>query len=251
MVRGSSEPRDLAARNAAYDYGLRALERGDYQDATDMLATVAAICPVDELGRRATLILAATELDPRNPEVRAGVAAELSAFQLMRPSRDAWSHAMARDLYLMALDYGADPIASNRPPTAGIFWSAYGLDGAQRDDAERRRQPVGEETARNAPARTDSPASAEQEALARSAVPASGPRCAVPAADRRLVLPELPREPLSRTLAALRGAADSSGNMAAANVDDVTALQAEVRRLQAALEEREQELARIRRTLRP
>lgn len=73
-----------------------------------------------------------------------------------------------------------------------------------------------------------------------------GPRCRVPDVRDDLVMPELERTPI-----ASRTAPGAQAQQPAALSSDVRALQAEVQRLRGELASREQELDRIRRTLRP
>lgn len=252
IVQPPASVNDGEARANAFALGLDALEAGDYERGRRLVATVAAICPVDPVGRRATLVLAASELDPRSEDVRPGVAAELTAFQLTRPGTDAWVRRLAGDLHLMAQDYGAAPLPAGTAPAVSIFWSAYGLgtDGA----AARRvgAAPVrGEEVqpAAGSDGRPTEPAAGDDGAQELVREPLGGPECRIPAPDRNVALPELPRPSLAQRLSQLQGAGRPV--RVTADTEDVAALQAEVRRLQAALDEKEQELSRIRRTLRP
>lgn len=259
MVQPASPAPDRANRRATLDMGLAALEAGEHERGRRLLATVAAICPVDPLGRRASLALTASELDPRGGG-RPDVAADLAAFQLTRPGADRWTRSMAEDLYLIALDYGAAPVTPARTPPVSIYWTAYGLADAASADAGAAMP-----RARGIAAETPSDAERRRAAAARAARPApddeppidtppietvirtsAGDECEIPAPARRVALPELEREPL----AARAGRADRR-TAPSATPEDITALQAEVQRLQNELNEKEQELERIRRTLRP
>ena len=218
-----------------------ALDDGDYATAAEQLAPVAAICPIDEIGSRALLLLAAAELDGRNPDGRPDAAAELAAFHLSRSDRDDWSGAMAEELYMIALDLGGDPVAVEDIPDAGIIWTRY-LSGDI--------SALGAELEAGAEVEAASEAEIERAERARAAAriadgAESGPRCRVPDPRDDLVMPELERTPIARR------AARPSDQQPAAVPDDVRALQAEVQRLRSELASREQELDRIRRTLRP
>ncbi|HUF11620.1 MAG TPA: hypothetical protein VMN78_00805 [Longimicrobiales bacterium] len=240
--RGAT-PSEEAARQRSFAAGVSALDLGDFSLAAGHLAPVAAICPVDETGRRAMLLLAAGELDPRNPDGRPDAAAELTAFQIARPGQaEPWAAVLAAELYALSLDYGADAIPPNDPPDVGVIWSRYLDDG---DFAARRaapaREPVGAEA--------DDTARADVAVAAVVAPPAvesprnGGPLCDVPSPIRGLTLPELTGPPAG---AGRRGEPGTPGAG-----EDARALMAEVDRLRAQLAEKEQELDRIRRTLRP
>lgn len=240
LAGGAGSPSGDAGRRRALEYGLLALDDGDYAAAAAQLAPVAAICPTDDLGARALLLLAAAELDGRNPDGRANAAAELAAFQLSR-SGDEWSGFMASELYMIALDLGADPIALEDIPDARVIWTRYLATDTPAGD------PLGDEAERDTLV-SGGAAEAERAERARQAAAIaagadSGPRCRVPGVRDDLVMPVLERSPIaSRATPRAQPAAMS---------DDVRALQAEVQRLRAELASREQELDRIRRTLRP
>ena len=240
-------PRPEAAREASFEAGVAALDRGDHAAAAARLAPVAAICPVDATGRRAVLLLAAAELDPRNGAGRPNAAAELAAFYLGRAYDDSWERALAVELYTLALDYGAQPVDGRAIPGAGIIWAHY-LGNAAGE------APLGvsaDSAVGGAPvaALTDAePTSAPAEPEPVAAPGEGGPRCDVPAADERLVLPTLTREPIVARGDAAAPAADDAAPIASG---DVRALNAEIDRLRAELARRDQELERIRRTLRP
>lgn len=241
---GGGTPSAENSRHRALEYGVLALESGDYDTAIDRIAPVAAICPTDRLGRSAMLLLASVELDPRNPDGRPNAAAELAAFQLGRRSEGEWEGALAAQLYTLALDQGADPIDAADVPDVAVLWNRYLAD------------PVYTET----PIGIAGDSGATPEAVAQAADPAAdedtervaraadgGPLCSVQGVDEDLVMPQLTEAPLaSRSVAPA-----PAGQPAAANAGDSRALQAEVDRLRAELASKEQELDRIRRTLRP
>ena len=253
VARPAERPSEDAARTSAFMEGVDALDRADFAHASDRLATVAAICPVDDLGRRAMLLLAASELDPRNGAGRAGVAAELTAFQIVRPTPTAdGSTSLARELHVLSLDYGAPAVAAPNLPDARVLWTHY-LGGG--DGAAGLRRPLGAEA--DDATRSDAASQADARDVAAgppmaagpsvASRPSGGPLCDVPAADARVVLPELTGRP------AVAGVAPGVDARPAPPSDpaDVRALMAEVDRLRAQLAATEQELDRIRRTLRP
>lgn len=220
-------PGEWAARERAFEIGSSALGDADFVAATHYLATVAAICPVDETGRRAMLMLAATELDPRNEARRPDVAAELASFQLARPSEeDPWVAPLAAELYVLALDYGADSVPQGGVPGALVIRSHYGDRGGT--DQAPSQAPLG--------------VAREQEGGALGA-----PLCDVPDAELELVLPLLTDTPMVARMR--QGAVGPPAP--AGGTEDTRALMAEVDRLRAELASKEQELDRIRRTLRP
>ena len=245
LTGGAATPSAETSRRRALEYGVLALESGDYQTAVDRIAPVAAICPTDVLGRSAMLLLASVELDPRNPERRPDAAAELAAFQLARRSEGDWEGALATQLYTLALDHGAQPIEASAIPDVGVIWDRY------LSDPVYAAEPIGiasdsgaspEAVALAADARADD----ETERVARAAD--GGPRCDVPDVDDDLVMPRLTGTPLASRSAAPAPAAAQAAPSGGA---DSRALQAEVDRLRAELASKEQELDRIRRTLRP
>jgi hypothetical protein len=90
-----------------FDSGVRALASGDYATAHKDLAWVAEHYPDKDEGQRALLILAALEMDPRNPARRAEVGADLAATFLRLPERDSWVDPVAQTMYLLGLELGA------------------------------------------------------------------------------------------------------------------------------------------------
>lgn len=90
----------------------RALEAGDYREATIRLGWLAGDCQAGPHGRRAVLLLASTALDPRNPEASPDEGARLAAAFLGLPGASAGDRAVAETLYLLALDLGAGIPAS-------------------------------------------------------------------------------------------------------------------------------------------
>lgn len=251
ILRGAEAPGDEAARERTFAAGLRALDASSFADAGERLATVAAICPVDRLGRRAMLLLAAAEIDPRNAESRPSVAAQLAAFQLVRPSeQEAWVSPLAGEIYTLALDYGADSVARNDLPDSRILWSHY-FEGAADTAGGPRAEPLGaapdDSVARPAAALAGEPAPAPV-----APVPTGGPRCDVPRARADVSLPRLARTPVVDRVRVVGERPPAAGQDRAPEVaGDVRSLMAEVDRLEAELAAKEQELDRIRRTLRP
>lgn len=250
MLAGPAEaPSEDAARERTFEDGIDALEQAEFERASQRLAAVAAICPVDEVGRRAMLLLAAAELDPRNRAGRVEVAAELTAFQLTRPSAtETWSTALAREIHLLALDYGATAIPAGEAPDPGVLWRRY-FEGRAHADGGAARTPMGEEIAAVPAGEVDGGGAAVAAGPPIAAERRGGPRCDVPDADRRVAMPELTGRPV--VAGAEAGPDAPARRTPSADPADVRALTAEVNRLRAQLAATEQELDRIRRTLRP
>lgn len=87
--------------------GVQALSNGDYNTARSELSWVAQHYSGNDEGQRALLILAALEMDPRNPTRRTDVGADLAASFLRLPERDTWVDPVAQTLYLLDLELGA------------------------------------------------------------------------------------------------------------------------------------------------
>lgn len=244
-LAGTGSPTGDTGRARALEYGLAALDDGDYAGAAEQFAPVAAICPTDELGSRALLLLAASELDGRNADGRPDAAAELAAFHLARSEREDWSGALAEELYMIALDLGADPIEPEEVPDAGVIWTRY-LETTAAGAAVLGDEPEADTLAGAVAEEAVERRERAQAAAVIAAGADGGPRCRVPDVRDDLVMPQLERTAIAR-----RSAPAPAQQPAVALTDDVRALQAEVQRLRSELASREQELDRIRRTLRP
>jgi hypothetical protein len=90
-----------------FEQALEALGRGDYRAAHEGFAWVAQYYSKEELGQQATLILAALELDPRNPGRRIEVGADVAATYLRGGDKPAWTQPVAQTLYLLGLELGS------------------------------------------------------------------------------------------------------------------------------------------------
>ena len=89
-----------------FEQALGALTRGDYRTAHEGFSWVAQNDD-DEDGQRALLILAALELDPRNPERRIAAGADVAASYLSLGEKPVWTNPVAQTLYLLGLELGA------------------------------------------------------------------------------------------------------------------------------------------------
>jgi hypothetical protein len=90
-----------------FESGMVAIRRGDFAQANTDLNWVAEHHPNDELGRRAVLVLAAIELDPRNPRRRLAMGADRAGAYLKSDANERWTEPIAQSLYLLALELGA------------------------------------------------------------------------------------------------------------------------------------------------
>lgn len=90
-----------------FDESLAALARGDYRTAHEGLTWVAQNNPDDEEGRQALLVLAALELDPRNPERRVANGTDVAASYLGLQEKPVWTNPVAQTMYLLGLELGA------------------------------------------------------------------------------------------------------------------------------------------------
>lgn len=86
--------------------GVRALEEGEFDAASESLWRLASWCESGSYGRRALLVLAAATLDPRHRGSDPGEAARLAARYLQLPRVLPEERIVAETLYLMALARG-------------------------------------------------------------------------------------------------------------------------------------------------
>lgn len=102
-----------------------ALAATRFARADSVLLNVWRGCGDTPAGHRALLLLAGTRLDPRNDEADPDGAAWAAARYLSLRGADDWSRPLARQLYLVSLELGADtvpaaalePVRSDRPRT--------------------------------------------------------------------------------------------------------------------------------------
>lgn len=90
------------------DAGIGALARGDQAEAREHLYPVYSENWGRSVGRRATIVLVALELDPRNPTRRLAVGADMAARMLAQPGTPTWLEPVAETLYLLSLEVGAN-----------------------------------------------------------------------------------------------------------------------------------------------
>jgi outer membrane protein assembly factor BamD (BamD/ComL family) len=90
-----------------YEAGLRAFKAGDYAGASEHLSLVAGDAPEDKKGRQALLMLAALEMDTRNPNRRLALGSDHAGSFLKLKGTEPWMSSIAQTLYLMSVELGA------------------------------------------------------------------------------------------------------------------------------------------------
>ena len=98
------------------DAGALALRRGEFVQAREALVEVRRTCGDARLGRQALLLIAALEVDPRNPTGDPDHAAALAGYWLSRPETFPWMRPLAETLYLQALRAGGRPFSGSGEP---------------------------------------------------------------------------------------------------------------------------------------
>ena len=101
--------------------GLSALAARDYDAAYARFFEVVELCGNTPLGQQALLLIAASQLDPRNPDPRRNVAAASTAVLLGEES-PSWVGLFAESLYLIALKLGATKPSPTDPEAWDISW---------------------------------------------------------------------------------------------------------------------------------
>lgn len=205
----------------AFAHGLAALKVGDYETARRSLERVAYGCAGAPIGSRALMTLIAVELDPRNPTADLREARRLAARYIALPEKPAWTEPAIESLYLVALELGGSEISVAAEDSTGeaTVDPAYGT------------APVGIEAVPN-----DGDPLAGRGTLAHD--PSSSCMNAQPdPLVGELAQPDLPHDPIADRL----GASEA----------DRVRLQRRVGTLEVELAELQQELARIRETLKP
>lgn len=112
---GAGDPADRRSPAGLLAASLTALDSSDHATAARLLGAVRERCGPSPARGRATALLAAVHLDPRNETPSPQRAAELAAEYLRSGVGPAWSGPVVRVLYLEALEKGAEP-----PDPAGL-----------------------------------------------------------------------------------------------------------------------------------
>lgn len=90
-----------------FDGGLALADQGDLVAATERLVEVREVCGDSPLGRQALLLMSVMQLDGRNANRNASLAAELSATYLALSAIFPWTSPIAEGVYVLALELGA------------------------------------------------------------------------------------------------------------------------------------------------
>lgn len=109
VITGCASLKSLSRSDghARFESGIKALAEGNYATAHRDLSWVAERFAHEDDGQRAVLVLAALELDPRNPGRRPDSGSDLAGTFLQLPDRDVWIDPVAQTLYLLGLELGA------------------------------------------------------------------------------------------------------------------------------------------------
>ena len=223
---------DVVAPADSLAAAVTALEAGAYSEAVGPLRWAASRCETGSYGRRALLLLAATSLDPRNPDASLDDGALLSARALALPGIDPADRAMAEVLYLTALERGAEPVL---PTEAGGDRAATPDTAAAAPDTAAVEPDTAAVEPDTAVAGRDSAVVTPDTAAADSVgfVPARRfERCdeAMPEGPASVTLPSLPGASMAAMLRRAQARRDSLSQR-------VTALEAELARIRALLQE--------------
>lgn len=115
------------------DEALFALRDRNYSGAHDNLIEVLELCGQSPLGQQALLLVAAAELDPRNPSPRRSLASEATGLLLTDAATPSWARQLGESLYLLALRTGAKaPSLGDLESSelAGLYGGLRGLSSA-------------------------------------------------------------------------------------------------------------------------
>lgn len=234
--------------------GLAALDAGLYREAFDDLAWVQAHCPDRVAGARAVAALAAVELDPRNETGRPGLGTALLGRFIQDPARPEWAVPLAETSYLLARGLGAPPAEGEpRPEVAEVDTAtadsvpAVSADSVPVESADSVASDTVTADSLGAPSpAVDSPRVRLEDVLPpRASEAAYGCGAAVDTASwTPPPLPQPPGPSLLEVIATLEGQRDAMASRA-------DTLVSEVATLRRRLTETENELERIRKTLRP
>lgn len=107
-----SSPGDRADPEATLQSAVAALDEGDFAAARPSLRRLVADCTASSrrIWRRAALLLASAELDTRNRDATPDTAAVVAARVIRQSAGGETDVALARTLYVLAIDRGATPV---------------------------------------------------------------------------------------------------------------------------------------------
>jgi chemotaxis protein histidine kinase CheA len=211
-----------------FERGLQALEQQDFRSAYEQFSWVYEVYWDRPIGERALLALAAVELDPRNPDRRLYVGADLAGRHYQLPTARRWNEPVSQTLYLLALELGATEERLARAE-------------AEREQAEQARARA-ERERQAARAQAQQAATRAQRAQAEATRARAEARRAQaqrtqPAAAPARALPQLSSPTVTARVNALQTERDR--------------LAREVQTLRSRVAQQDEELERIRRTLSP
>lgn len=101
---------------------VKALGRGDYNEAHARLLEVVELCGGAPLGQQALLLIAAAELDPRNPDPRRSLAAESTSLLLGELDSTSWARQLAESFYLIGRKLGARQLGAEDTEALELGW---------------------------------------------------------------------------------------------------------------------------------
>jgi hypothetical protein len=101
---------------------LEALGKSDYTAAYARLMEVVELCGSAPLGQQALLLIAATELDPRNPDPRRSLAAESTSLLLGELDSMSWARQFAESFYLIGRRLGARQLGAEDTEALELGW---------------------------------------------------------------------------------------------------------------------------------
>lgn len=101
---------------------LEALRKSDYAAAYARLIEVVELCGSAPLGQQALLLIAATELDPRNPDPRRSLAAESTSLLLGELDSMTWARQFAESFYLIGRRLGARQLGAEDTEALELGW---------------------------------------------------------------------------------------------------------------------------------
>lgn len=101
---------------------LEALGKSDYTVAHARLMEIVELCGSAPLGQQAVLLIAATELDPRNPDPRGSLAAESTSLLLGELDSMSWAGQFAESFYLIGRRLGAQQLGAEDTEALELGW---------------------------------------------------------------------------------------------------------------------------------
>ena len=101
---------------------LEALGKSEYTAAHARLMEVVELCGSAPLGQQALLLIAATELDPRNPDPRRSLAAESTSLLLGELDSMSWAGQFAESFSLIGRRLGAQQLGAEDTEALELGW---------------------------------------------------------------------------------------------------------------------------------